>query len=73
MPNQILTTLQTIKVTNVGKITVTDRVEDEDNSVWVREIRIDGTVADGSPRVFVLRLEGEDEDSIRIDAPLQGF
>lgn len=66
-----VTTLnQTVSITGVEDVVVTDAQLDEDTGDFVREIRIIG--ADEVP-VFIVRIAADDREKINVTAPEQQF
>ena len=66
----ITTLSQTIEVTGVEDIIVTDAETDTETGAFVREIRILG--ADQVP-MFTLRIAADDREKINVTAPEQQF
>ena len=66
----ITTLSQTIEVTGVEDVVVTDAEIDPETGDHVREIRILG--ADQVP-VFILRIAADDREKINVTAPEQQF
>jgi hypothetical protein len=66
----ITTLSQTIEVTDVQDVVVTDAETDTETGDFVREIRILG--ADQVP-IFTLRIAADDREKINVTAPEQQF
>lgn len=75
MANEITVTSQAMKVEDVEQVIITDKVEDEENQIWVREVRVFGVapVGQARPLIFTLRLEAAEEQFIDLQAPAQTF
>ena len=69
----IETIKQTIEITGVLAITITDVVEDVNEGVYVREIRVHGVGGAQAPAFFSLRLVGAQAADVAIIAPEQTF
>lgn len=71
----ITITAQSVEVTDIGSVQITDIVESEDedqNTIYVREIRV--YTSDVSPKlVFTLKLVGATENIVELQAPAQTF
>lgn len=67
----ITTKAQTVEVSGVTKIVVSNRAEDPNDGDQVREIRVIGD--DEENPVFILRVKGEDAEAIKVTAPEQDF
>lgn len=68
----ITTKAQTVEVSGVTKIVVSNRAEDPNDGDQVREIRVICGDDEEAP-TFVLRVKGEDAESIKVTAPEQDF
>jgi hypothetical protein len=72
----ITTIQQSIEVSNVGLATISDIVEDEENAVWIREIRVYGELDSGQAArtlLFTLRLSADAKAYVELQAPTQTF
>ncbi len=69
----VTTLKQTIELADVSDIVVTPAVLDEENDVWVREIRVSHLVGEQQEIFFTLRLVTETQTNIDITAPVQQF
>lgn len=69
----VTTLKQTIELADVSDIVVTPAVLDEENDVWVREIRVSHLVGQQQEIFFTLRLVSTDSTAIEITAPVQQF
>ncbi len=70
----ITTLQQSTEVSGVGILTLSETVEDEVNSVWVRELKAFGPEEGGvRPLLFTLRLTAASENSLAFMAPVQTF
>ncbi len=67
----ITTKAQTVEVSGVTKIVVSNRAEDPNDGDQVREIRVIGD--DPENPVFILRLKGADANAIEVTAPEHDF
>ena len=67
----ITTTHQTVRVTGVTSVTVTEPEFDADLNAYVRELRV--SVDEAAAPVFVLRIEGDTQQAIALTAPEQRF
>jgi hypothetical protein len=67
------------EVTDVGLVTISDIVEDtddEDNTVYVREIKVFSEIPSGGTTrtlLYTLRLTASEETSVQLVAPAQTF
>lgn len=68
----ITTKAQTVEVSGVTKIVVSNRAEDESDGDQVREIRVICGEDDEVP-AFILRVKGETVEAIKVSAPVQDF
>lgn len=69
----VTTLKQTIELADVSDIVVTPAVLDEENDVWVREIRVSHLVGEQQEIFFTLRLVTDVQANIDITAPVQQF
>lgn len=72
----ISTIQQTIEISAADLVTISDIVEDTENSVWVREIKVFGAptiVSTARPLYFTLRVTSTTEDGVKMNAPAQVF
>lgn len=74
----ISTTQQSVTVTKIGSVVITDTVEDEDdegNTIYVREVRVYNEAAGSATMTlqFTLRLTGDTANAIELQAPMQTF
>lgn len=69
----VTTLKQTIELADVSDIVVTPAVLDEENDVWVREIRVSHLVGQQQEIFFTLRLVTDVQANIDITAPVQQF
>lgn len=67
----ITTKAQTVEVSGVTNVIVSNKAEDESDGDWVREIRVIGD--DPENPVFILRLKGADANAIEVTAPEHDF
>jgi|GEM_PF-3910658 len=67
--SSITTTAQTIEVSGVADIIVTDAVADATNGGFVREVRIKTSPEDSAPIVFKLVLRADEEAPLNVDVP----
>jgi hypothetical protein len=69
-------TAANVEVNNVGDVVVTEAQQDPDTGDWIREIRIFGeeeSVGAVRPHLLTIRVKGETEAAIKMDAPAQVF
>ncbi len=65
---------ESVTVTDVDLISITDAVEDSDLGGYTREIRVYGEAASGvRPLIFTLRVNGDTSTQIAMTAPIQTF
>lgn len=71
----ISTIQQSVEVSDVDLVVITEATEDTENSVWVREIRAYDVAASNGAQtlLFTLRLTATTEDGIALTAPAQTF
>jgi hypothetical protein len=74
----IQTTTQTIEVSDIGSVTITDTMQTEneqEETVYRREIRIYSNPVNSQSNtlLFTLVLIGDTENSIELQAPAQTF
>lgn len=70
----ITTIQQATEVSGVGITTLSETVHDDDNSVWVRELKAFGPEEAGvRPLLFTLRLTAASESNLSFQAPVQTF
>lgn len=65
---------QATEVSGVGILTLSETVHDDDNSVWVRELKAFGPEEGGvRPLLFTLHLTAASESNLAFQAPVQTF
>lgn len=70
----IETIQQSTQVSDIGLVTFSDIVHDNDNNVYVREFKAFGPQTDGvRPLIFTLKLVAETSEALQITAPIQTF
>ncbi|WP_065755193.1 hypothetical protein [Bradyrhizobium paxllaeri] len=71
----ITTIQQATEVSEVNMVTISETVQDEENNVYVREVRAFGAADDSGtrPLLFTLRLTAPTAAALSLTAPVQTF
>ncbi|MCK5934499.1 MAG: hypothetical protein KAG89_20290 [Fulvimarina manganoxydans] len=73
--SEILTKAQTLEVTAVSSVTVSEAQQGPETGLWVRELQIKGSpvTEGGAPTILTIRLSSETKASINMTAPTQTY